>query len=484
MNSNDAEVLRNKLNRHASNAKSNKRRITRAGVACINCRRKKIRCNVQISDGTCTNCSLDDITCQTHLYGSLIVKPDSQETSDLLSCPHLNGSHDITCNVGEKEESSLHGVSIPSPRDVENGVQFLNAQFDSSKPNGLRKYLVGCFLQFIYPTFPVITFFQMAGIAGANEGNVPSCGQFVLNAFLATSIRFGDRKVLGTYGIHSKERAFDFFYSNAKVRADSHTSASQLINAQSLFPPQMNERSYAAIQGLLLMGYCETNSSQDTFFWLGMAHAVAVSLRLDNEPANIPQPERGLRKRLWWCLFSQLTLLEFTTGSAPYIQTQHATVCVLNYEDFESTIPCVLSEDVRKFANLHNGRGPLGIGNQFLNLLDFFQAQQGFSSAKFSKDLDIRWGIKAPPHRTHGACNHKQSDKDSHLAESLEAETQSCTFLPPEDDPENADLLYGMEQKLFDSIFASGENISKNERLDLYQTQDYFGDSGPANEVL
>lgn len=232
------------------------------------------------------------------------------------------------------------------------------------------------------------------------------------------------------------------------------------------------------------MGYCETNSSQDTFFWLGMAHTVAISLRLDNESVNIPQPERGLRKRLWWCLFSQLTLLEFTTGSPPYIQMQHATVSVLNDEDFERTIPRVLLEDVGKIVNLHNDRGPLSIGSQFLNLLDFFRTQQGFSNAKFSKVLDTVSEFKAPPHKTHGVCNHMQSGNEGILVESLEAETRGCTFSSPEEDSENADLLCNIEQQLFGSIFASGEDMSRNKVFDFYQPQDYFGDSEPAKDVI
>lgn len=226
MSSNYAQPIRNKLKRHASDTKSTKRRRTRAGVACINCRRKKIRCDVQTSEGTCTNCSLDSIICKTYLSSSLIVKPTGQGRSDLLSVPYVRGSDDKTLNVGKDEEFSPSGLSISSPRDVETGVQCLNDQFGSFKPDDLRKYLVKCFLQFIYPTFPVITFFQMASIAAVSEGNLPSCGEFVLNAFLATSIRFGDRKILRTCGIYSKERAFEFFYSNAKVRADSHTSNS------------------------------------------------------------------------------------------------------------------------------------------------------------------------------------------------------------------------------------------------------------------
>jgi chromosomal replication initiation ATPase DnaA len=45
------------------------------------------------------------------------------------------------------------------------------------------------------------------------------------------------------------------------------------------------------------------------------AHAVAISLQLDKDPASIPQPESGLRKRLWWSLICQITWLELTTGT-------------------------------------------------------------------------------------------------------------------------------------------------------------------------
>jgi hypothetical protein len=101
-----------------------------------------------------------------------------------------------------------------------------------------------------------------------------------------------------------------------------------------------------------------------------------------------------------------------------------------------------------------------------------------------AKRLDTMSEFKAPTRSTHGVCNPMQSGNEDIFAVSLEKETRGCTFSSPEDDSENADLLYNIEQKLFDSIFASGEDMSNNQIFEFYQPQDYFGDSEPAKEVI
>jgi hypothetical protein len=84
---------------------------------------------------------LDGIICETYLSSSLVVKPNGQGTSDLLSVPYVRGSDDKTWSVGKEEEFSPSGLSIPSPRDVETGVQCLNDQFGLFKPDDLREII-------------------------------------------------------------------------------------------------------------------------------------------------------------------------------------------------------------------------------------------------------------------------------------------------------------------------------------------------------
>lgn len=221
------------------------------------------------------------------------------------------------------------------------------------------------------------------------------------------------------------------------------------------------------------MGYCETGSSQQTFFWLGIAHAVAISLQLDQDPVSIPQPESGLRKRLWWCLFSQIMLLQLTTGTSSAIEMKNACVSRLNEEDFERTIPALLLNDARKLPASPCGHGHSNIAHEFLHLLDFFSSNQGGPESKFCSAAGAGWGIMVS-HRSNGVRNHTKSEKGDVAAEHHARTTQGHHFLPPEDNPKIASLISGIEQQLFISIFGSRQNFTEWES-DWCRHEDYFG---------
>lgn len=121
------------------------------------------------------------------------------------------------------------------------------------------------------------------------------------------------------------------------------------------------------------MSLCETEAPSDRLFWLSLAHAIATTDRLDQEPLDLPQPEKGLRKRLWWSLFSQLIQLDLMTDIRPRILVSHATVSALNDDDFETIIPNSLLGGVKQLDLLCPDSAWTSVGQNFRNWLNLFR---------------------------------------------------------------------------------------------------------------
>lgn len=99
---------------------------------------------------------------------------------------------------------------------------------------------------------------------------------------------------------------------------------------------ELTRRTYSTIQGVLLMSSSE-RATTDIWFLLGLAHTICITIRLDEDTACIPQPERGLRKRLWWSLYSQLNMLAINMDEKPRFRIKRISLLCIN--DFENDIP-------------------------------------------------------------------------------------------------------------------------------------------------
>jgi hypothetical protein len=146
-----------------------------------------------------------------------------------------------------------------------------------------------------------------------------------------------------------------------------------LTSDKALYPVELPQKTYSATQGLLLMSFAEgVSSSRDAWFWLGLVHTVAVAIRLDSEPPCTMQPERGLRKRLWWSLYSQFSLLNLDADTKPRIRMNHAAVSPLSDEDFEREIPEALLTHIKRLDLLPSPNVWSEIGLPFMRRLELF----------------------------------------------------------------------------------------------------------------
>ena len=186
-------------------------RRKRARYACINCRRRKIRCDLQSIAGMCTNCSLNKTIGQVHPFRPSMEKtsPNRSEGTAISSRAAVLVEEPKTTN---EEEFLASRASTPLDSSVESKHESFADKTTPFRRHDLRGYLVGRFLRFIYLTFPVTTLFQMATIVTVNEGDSTPCGEFVMHALLAASVAVSDQHELCAYGVDSKEETFEFFY--------------------------------------------------------------------------------------------------------------------------------------------------------------------------------------------------------------------------------------------------------------------------------
>lgn len=201
-------------------AKPKKR--SRAGFACIACRRRKVRCDAQVQGDTCTNCALDKATCQIDLsragYKKNATLNTDEKTSIILPLPSLEES---PVHVWEDDDCSI--ADTPSLKfDAASDRQGLQRNKSGAFPcQELRRHLVRCYLCHVYPSLPIIAVHQLVDIVNLRDGESPACGWFLLNALFATSIAFSDADILRRFGEYSRRDAFERFISEAKVNREA-----------------------------------------------------------------------------------------------------------------------------------------------------------------------------------------------------------------------------------------------------------------------
>lgn len=147
-------------------------RVRRSAVACITCRRRKIRCDVTISGTPCTNCRLDNDQCVTvnqkrPRKAKNAAVPSAQDSQALASLPLVTNTavppwSAIDYTVSVQENSSVHSawpplLSAETRWLPPNDVAYLTSQQALTLP---KKAIIHTLLQYyflhVHPCFPVV----------------------------------------------------------------------------------------------------------------------------------------------------------------------------------------------------------------------------------------------------------------------------------------------------------------------------------------
>ncbi len=146
-------------------------RVRRSAVACITCRRRKIRCDVTVSGTPCINCRLDNDQCvtvnpkrprKTKNAGAVLSLRGSQPLASLpLVTNNARGPPVIDSPASSQRDDATRNAWPPLLADTgrlpPNDIAYLTSQQALTLPKkAIIHTLLQCYFLHVHPCFPVV----------------------------------------------------------------------------------------------------------------------------------------------------------------------------------------------------------------------------------------------------------------------------------------------------------------------------------------
>ncbi|KAH7142915.1 fungal-specific transcription factor domain-containing protein [Dactylonectria estremocensis] len=316
-----------------------KKRIIRrrAHRACLECRKRKVRCDVIVEGQLCTNCRLDGRPCTVsdrRKRSAILPSLSSEQKRDkdprvslLLGTKSTIAPNTITVTPSSDEfpldldsrrecPSPTPGLNFREPSsftvsDVDiifSCHGFLATGSLSHIPVTDFKFLEtnGCFhlparpvldefvveyFRHVHPMLPILdegAFWNMYLSDGQRDQQAKSMSLFTFRAMLFVSSSFVSRDTTKLLGFKDAFEARSSLYRRAKLLYDFDAISDPIAKAQG---------------ALLLTYYCSGREPLANTFWLRIAiqYAQAERAHLYSQSSSLPLEVRQERKRLWWC---------------------------------------------------------------------------------------------------------------------------------------------------------------------------------------
>lgn len=202
----------------------------------------------------------------------------------------------------------------------------------------LRSY--SQFLQIYMPMLDIGDFLTVVA-SGKNDGRQVSL--LVFQAIMFAGCAHVDVKPLRSMGFLTRKAARQVLFQRTKVRILGcefhHFKEHQLTSVQALYQLGYEQNRIYVVQALLLMSYWyQTPDDQfDSFHWLQIALQLARRAGLDQDPATMimPEAEKRLRRRIWWCFLIRDPLVALGTKRPISVPIDENHVPGLIASDFE-----------------------------------------------------------------------------------------------------------------------------------------------------
>ncbi|CZR58614.1 uncharacterized protein PAC_08506 [Phialocephala subalpina] len=348
----------------------------RARKACVECHKRKVRCDVLTRGQVCTNCRLDGLPCRLPAKDgrrrTQIVHPQPTTNADLpvsqLAAPApvvtttapddpvptesqflpIRDEASSFCNAWSFRPSSTSELANTRPSQQSSShidvifsyYGFLESEPLSHIPPEDFKFLEnkGCFhvpsrpvldefikeyFLHVHPVLPILDermFWEMY-LCGGRIG-APSTMRLSLFLFRAI-LFFVSEEVLKRMGFRDAFEARISFYRRAKLLFDFDTTSDPMSIAQG---------------AVLLTYYSSDREPLANTSWLRIAIQYAQQERahLYSQTSNLSSSDRQTRKRLWWCCILRDRILPL--GVRRSIQITHNTF------SFHSSSPLTSSD--------------------------------------------------------------------------------------------------------------------------------------------
>ncbi|EXL68135.1 hypothetical protein FOPG_15787 [Fusarium oxysporum f. sp. conglutinans race 2 54008] len=340
----------------------------RAAAACHACHARKVRCSISQTGSPCTNCALDNVSCQARSRqpqsGARTRRGQNlpRAQSDAESITQDGASHDepvyrpFTDHFGHHSQAQepdtatqqvqaglspvygdTQGVGLVAdlcePERLDKSGHFVVAALRSTNIDSdtheylekrgcfdlpaldIQQSLVQAYFHYVHPFLPVIhvsSFLKTFESPGQNG----VCLHLLWSVFLAAA-NFADAMTVQSAGYESRKDMKRAMFLRAKALYDANYEPSKIV----------------LIQAVLLMGfwYSDTEDRLGPWHWNGIAISLCQTVGLHREPdASLNHSQyrssidRHLWKRLWWCCFFRETWLSVGMGRPMRIDLVHA----------------------------------------------------------------------------------------------------------------------------------------------------------------
>ncbi|KAL2864406.1 transcription factor domain-containing protein [Aspergillus lucknowensis] len=302
--------------------------------ACIICHKKKVKCNLA-RQHPCSNCTKGGWECVPYqrkrkLYTNSLSPPESRAPSRERRAPSPAGAYQIPrpCNAPPPEEHGAvptyrgrdrylgrnasfdEAIITPSPT---NNPQLSSADHQLLKDQGaftlpserVQSELITTFMEYGHVWTPVIDPSWLSG---------DQTSYLLLQAIFLAASRMTPRP--NEYGQTSE------FYRRAKLLFFFGNEPDPLVSV---------------VSAVLLHWYNpvgpETVSTDTSGFWLRTAESIAFQIGLHKEPAAT-DPQRGLRRRIWWTLVLRDCIISAGVGRPRTINLSDSDVLPPSIDDF------------------------------------------------------------------------------------------------------------------------------------------------------
>ncbi|KAH6881101.1 fungal-specific transcription factor domain-containing protein [Thelonectria olida] len=354
-------------------AVSSSRSRKRAAAACHACHARKVRCSISQTGTPCTNCSLDNVSCQarprqpqrprsairkrrgsnqprTPSDGGSIAQDEanldeqvyrpftghfghhsevqephatSPQTLPQTGCSPVYGDPQgvaLVADICEPERRGKSGHFVIAALSLANidseTLDYLKRRGCFDLPTlDIQQALVQAYFHYVHPFFPVIHVSSFLQSFGSPQQN--GVGLHLLWSIFLAAANFADMTTVKSAGFESRKDMKRSMFSRAKALYDADYERSKIT----------------LIQAVLLMGfwYSDTEDRLGPWHWNGVAISLCQSVGLHRQPdASLnpsqhgPSIDQDLWRHLWWSCFFREAWLSAGMGRPMRIDLAHS----------------------------------------------------------------------------------------------------------------------------------------------------------------
>jgi hypothetical protein len=256
-----------------------------------------------------------DMLSNLHRLGA---KPSLSVHSPILS--------NLATPLSPSRSLPLYIKPLPTKLDPEDLAYLERKGALSIPPETLRNELLRNYVEFVYPSMPLLNIHDLVATIDRNDGIQP-ISLLLFQAIMFSAIATVDMRFLTAAGYDSRRDARRDFFQRTRLLYDFDVEIDRI----------------SLIQSLLMMTYWyETPDDQkDSHHWMGIAVSLSHTIGLHRNPdkSTAMDPARKkLWKRIWWSTYLRDRLVALGMRRPTRIKNADFDVPMLDINDFDVAV--------------------------------------------------------------------------------------------------------------------------------------------------